>query len=86
MKYEEKIETVLNYHQATKHHFQVYARSKGYMDWENQPQPFRHYEGAEKINLSFVGFKLLFPSSEIISKKSNVQKAEFNAFHLIFCF
>lgn len=39
-------ETVVAYHEATKHHFNRYARSAGYMDWHNQPNPFRSYEGA----------------------------------------
>src|SRR3989442_1041629 len=36
----------MRYHQETKHHFFRYARSLGYMDWANQPDPFRRYEGA----------------------------------------
>ncbi len=44
-------ETVLAYHAATRHHFQRYARSAGRMDWANQPNPFRIYEGAECIPL-----------------------------------
>src|SRR5437764_6198711 len=35
----------MRYHQETKHHFFRYARSLGYMDWANQPDPFRRYEG-----------------------------------------
>ena len=40
------LEVVMRYHQETKHHFFRYARSLGYMDWANQPDPFRRYEGA----------------------------------------
>jgi SagB-type dehydrogenase family enzyme len=36
-----------HYHQATKHHFHRSARSLGFMDWNNQPNPFRRYEGAD---------------------------------------
>ncbi|MGD9008830.1 MAG: SagB/ThcOx family dehydrogenase [Desulfobacteraceae bacterium] len=39
------------YHEATKHHFHRYARSAGYMDWANQPTPFRRYENAVQIEL-----------------------------------
>ena len=35
------LEVVMRYHQETKHHFFRYARSLGYMDWANQPDPFR---------------------------------------------
>ena len=37
---------VMGYHQTTKHHFYRYARALGYMDWANQPNPFRRYEDA----------------------------------------
>ena len=42
---------VLRYHEETKHHYQRYARSAGYMDWENQPNPFRFYENTRRIEL-----------------------------------
>jgi SagB-type dehydrogenase family enzyme len=44
-------EGILRYHEETKHHPDRYARSPGYMDWENQPNPFRVYEGAPIVNL-----------------------------------
>ena len=37
--------TVMRYHEQTKHHFFRYARSPGYLDWANQPEPFRRYRG-----------------------------------------
>jgi SagB-type dehydrogenase family enzyme len=40
---------IVAYHEATKHHFHRYARSAGRMDWNNQPVPFRFYEGARRI-------------------------------------
>lgn len=40
-------EMILHYHERTKHHLHRFARSAGHMDWENQPNPFRTYEGAE---------------------------------------
>ena len=39
------------YHQRTKHRFNRYAASLGYMDWANQPHPFRYYEGVEVTRL-----------------------------------
>jgi SagB-type dehydrogenase family enzyme len=47
-------ERVVAYHQATKHHFNRYARSAGFMDWANQPDPFRTFEGAERLPLPLV--------------------------------
>ena len=38
--------TVFAYHDRTKHHLVRYARALGYMDWANQPDPFRRFEGA----------------------------------------
>ena len=45
------LETVLRYHDATKHHFDRFARSLGYLDWASQPDPFRRYAGAALIEL-----------------------------------
>jgi SagB-type dehydrogenase family enzyme len=42
------VEVVMRYHQETKHHFSRFARSLGYMDWVNQPDPFRRYEGSPR--------------------------------------
>lgn len=39
------------YHEETKHHFHRYARSLGYMDWKNQPNPYRFYEDAPLVKL-----------------------------------
>jgi SagB-type dehydrogenase family enzyme len=45
------LEQVCHYHQETKHHFFRYARALGYLDWANQPNPFRRYAGAPLIPL-----------------------------------
>ncbi len=36
----------VSYHDSTKHHFNRFARSLGYLDWATQPDPFRRYAGA----------------------------------------
>ena len=41
----------LLYHEQTKHHFHRYARSSGFLDWANQPNPFRSYEGVTPVRL-----------------------------------
>ncbi len=56
------IDRVIRYHVQTKHHFNRYARSLGHLDWANQPDPFRRYEGAPLIPLP-----LLRPDDEPIS-------------------
>ena len=45
---------VLDYHDRTKHDFTRFARSLGYLDWANQPNPFRRFEGAPLIHLDEV--------------------------------
>jgi SagB-type dehydrogenase family enzyme len=47
----ENVGIVYEYHDRTKHHPQRYARSLGYMDWENQPDPFRNYDHAITLPL-----------------------------------
>ena len=47
------IPTALEYHDRTKHRPLAYAASLGYMDWVTQPNPFRRYEGADLIPLTF---------------------------------
>jgi SagB-type dehydrogenase family enzyme len=42
----------LQYHHATKHHFNRFAKSLGYLDWATQPDPFRRYAGAPVVALS----------------------------------
>jgi SagB-type dehydrogenase family enzyme len=37
---------VHRYHDGTKHHFNRFARSLGYLDWASQPSPFRSFHGA----------------------------------------
>ncbi len=39
------------YHQYSKHSYHRSAPGPGYMDWENQPDPFRRYDGTEVIPL-----------------------------------
>jgi SagB-type dehydrogenase family enzyme len=45
------VKVVTGYHERTKHHLYRYARSLGYMDWDNQPDPFRFYKEAVRIPL-----------------------------------
>ncbi|HNP61523.1 MAG TPA: SagB/ThcOx family dehydrogenase [Nitrospirales bacterium] len=45
------LDRVKHYHEQTKHEFNRYARSLGHLDWANQPNPFRRFEGASLIAL-----------------------------------
>lgn len=44
---------IFAYHDRTKHHYHRSARSLGYLDWANQPDPFRRYAGAPVFQLPF---------------------------------
>jgi SagB-type dehydrogenase family enzyme len=44
-------ETICAYHERTKHHLGAYARSPEYLDWDNQPDPFRRFSGAPLVPL-----------------------------------
>ena len=46
-----KLDQVLKYHQVTKHQFDRFAAGPAYLDWGNQPDPFRRYRGADVIAL-----------------------------------
>lgn len=48
---EADLELVLAYHERTKHQPHRYAAALGYLDWDTQPDPYRVYEGAERIAL-----------------------------------
>lgn len=41
----------LRYHDGTKHSFDRFARSLGYLDWASQPAPFRSFSGAPRYAL-----------------------------------
>jgi SagB-type dehydrogenase family enzyme len=47
----ERLKTVYAYHDRTKHDFHHSAASLGYLDWANQPDPFRRYAGARLFRL-----------------------------------
>lgn len=39
------------YHESTKHSSESLRRTRHYLDWENMPDPFRHYEGVPVLDL-----------------------------------
>ncbi|HET6516225.1 MAG TPA: SagB/ThcOx family dehydrogenase [Thermodesulfovibrionales bacterium] len=42
---------VIRYHERTKHHPHRYAASPGFLDWANEPNPFRRYEETPLLDL-----------------------------------
>lgn len=45
------LDTVLAYHQRTKHQLHRYAAGPGGLDWASQPDPFRTFSGAPRLEL-----------------------------------
>lgn len=50
-----QLEMVMRYHERTKHRFNRYAAGPGRLDWANQPDAFRRYEGAALVRLPLLG-------------------------------
>jgi SagB-type dehydrogenase family enzyme len=48
----QETERLFAYHQATKHTYHSVRSSPHYLDWRNQPNPFRTYEGAQVTPLA----------------------------------
>jgi len=47
----EETERLFAYHHATKHTYESVRTDAHFLDWRNQPNPFRIYEGAPNITL-----------------------------------
>lgn len=58
-------ETVFAYHECSKHHLERYASGPGYIDWSDQPNPFRRFTGCEKIPLPRPGAELSVPFADL---------------------
>ena len=52
----EVLDNVIAYHQRTKHQPHAMAQGPSSLDWANQPNPFRSYEGSIQIALERRGF------------------------------
>jgi SagB-type dehydrogenase family enzyme len=51
-KFNNDTERLFAYHQATKHTYHSVRANARYLDWQNQPDPFRSYEGVSSVLLS----------------------------------
>jgi SagB-type dehydrogenase family enzyme len=73
----DRLEAVLRYHERTKHQLHRYAQSPGTLDWVNQPNPFRRYEGAPLTQLPLLGAddEPLSPRYEDIFRRGAVPSA-----------
>ena len=62
---------IVRYHEETKHHYDRYARSAGYMDWENQPNPFRFYKETKVFELPFLKQEFRAAFSDLFERQNN---------------
>lgn len=72
---------VCEYHQRTKHRWEAYARSPGYLDWDTQPDPFRRFEGCVVLPLVPAAERLGTRYNEMVSE-GPVAAAPFDLEHL----
>jgi SagB-type dehydrogenase family enzyme len=61
---------VLAYHERTKHRPQRYAASLGYLDWDAQPDPFRTYEAAPRVELPFAAAQLPIAYADLFRREA----------------
>jgi SagB-type dehydrogenase family enzyme len=61
------IEAAWNYHNGTKHSYQSVRAGRHYLDWENQPMPFKIYSSLEPIALPQHLSSSGMPALEVIS-------------------
>ncbi|MEA3364717.1 MAG: SagB/ThcOx family dehydrogenase [Candidatus Hydrogenedentes bacterium] len=67
------IDAVFAYHEATKHYPNRFARSLGYLDWANQPNPFRRFSGAPMHALPLLTEDITPPYDALFSGKTPAQ-------------
>jgi SagB-type dehydrogenase family enzyme len=49
---------IFHYHNRTKHQFNAYAKAPEFLDWDEQPNPFRHFNGSETVELPLLKAEL----------------------------
>lgn len=50
---DQRFEDIVTYHDRTKHRYERYALGPPFMDWSNQPNPFRFFTGSKLNRLPF---------------------------------
>ena len=64
-------QSVIEYHERTKHLPNRPANSSGYLDWANEPNPFRSYEGTNTLKLPFANTSQGANYSDLFERKNN---------------
>ena len=64
-------QSVIEYHERTKHLPNRPASSSGYLDWSNEPNPFRSYEGTNTLKFPFANTSQGANYSDLFERKNN---------------
>ena len=56
---------VYGYHTASTHRLAAYAPGPGYLDWATQPDPFRRFHAAPRVDLPLLADRLLTSFAEV---------------------
>src|SRR5438270_3402243 len=76
---------VLAYHQLSKHHLHRHAPSPGHLDWANQPDPFRTFAGAPRVELPLLADALSTPFADLYNPRGiHARRADVNAVAVLF--
>ncbi len=59
------VRRTLAYHRRSKHHTHRYAEGPGQLDWANQPDPFRTFDGAPAVDLPLLADALTASYGEL---------------------
>lgn len=59
------LDAVVRYHEASKHHLNRYAPGPRGLDWANQPDPFRTFAGAPRLQLQPAADSLATPYGQV---------------------
>ncbi|WP_299200649.1 nitroreductase family protein [uncultured Amphritea sp.] len=80
-------EPLLAYHQLSKHHLQGYAAGPETLDWDDQPDPFRHFAQATYIDLPFADADYLNVNvSHLFCGDAPSQQLSLETLSLFLCF
>ena len=70
----EAVARIIEYHETTKHHYERFAKSLGYMDWANQPEPFRTFKDAPAVHLPLLEKDPDAAHADLYSRKNNAER------------
>jgi SagB-type dehydrogenase family enzyme len=82
---DDRVRRTLAYHERTKHHLRRYARSLGYLDWATQPEPFRTFRGAPRVELPLLADAIVAPYADLfVPGAIKPRRADLNTIAILF--